>query len=1229
MFLKKIIISGFKSFADKVVLTFDKGITGVVGPNGSGKSNIIDSVRWVMGEQNAKNLRGEKATDIIFAGSERRKALGMAEVSLVFDNSDDSAFCPAEYRHEPEIVLTRRMYADGQREYLINKKPCRLKDIVGFFASTGLGGRSYSMIQQGQVDRILNAKPEDVREILEEAAGTVVYKKRKGEAEKKLEQTQLNLSRIEDILNEVEKTLLGLEDQVEKAKEWQELSDKLRVEEMSLFAHNYHHFKEQQDKIQAEVAASTENEAQTLADMAGFESRHAELQGQLDEADPDLQILQEAIAVIREKISGTESSMKSAATRIDAGERRLKDLSEELAEDDANLRVLESQVENSRSEVANADSVAEKLNEAIESFEHEVENANEAAQVYQSRMDEFEDETRNLERLIESNKLRGEGLDKDLERIAREAAEETARLETLRADIVGVAEDLKAAEAKAGQTQAGLDQEIREKHDREAAVANSYARIKQANVRRDELKEKYHQNKARYTSLQEIEAGATDVAGALAKLKEAAPQTEGLVKGLVADFISFNDKAKELPQKAKAAFERWSERVIVDSLGSFNDLVRTAHQHETGAMPVLVLSQCEAIDSAAATAWAEDFGAEPLRQYLKVERNAPANIDALLDRLYLLPALSLDDDLVKAMPTGLLTFTSQGVSFAAGKDGSGAGEFVVGGKAAPGLLTRKTQLEELAKDLKGIESDLAKAQSEIDELDFQINSDRQIVADIDQKLQQQNRSVLEVMTALQSVQQLYDRKHELIAAAEAALQKHNDQTARLTDERETLAKNRFALGRELSAAQEELKRIEEESESLIERREELRRLHEGKKLDLAKSSARAQALRDSYLTTKAQLELLQNKLARRYDERQRLEQDVVQARAEEIQAKASIEGLLAERERQQKEYAAKREEHAGVLEELRVLDNKLRDLRDRQSVLQRGLADKNLQLERLRMVILGNVEQALEKYKIELATYEFEREENFNPENRSRSVQRLRAKIEGMGAINMMALKEFDEKTARRDFIIKQRDEVVSSMDLLAAAIGEIEETSLRKFMEVFERINFEFGQLFPILFPTGEGKLELTNPENPLIGGVEILCRLPGKSQKPMSLFSGGEKALTAMALIFGMLRTKPTPYCFLDEVDAPLDEANVGRYNRVLEALSSQFQFIVITHNRRTMEVLDTLYGITMQEPGVSKVVGVDMQKDLPPHLRKAFKDETGKLTQPTPPRAQARAVEGASAQ
>ena len=263
------------------------------------------------------------------------------------------------------------------------------------------------------------------------------------------------------------------------------------------------------------------------------------------------------------------------------------------------------------------------------------------------------------------------------------------------------------------------------------------------------------------------------------------------------------------------------------------------------------------------------------------------------------------------------------------------------------------------------------------------------------------------------------------------------------------------------------------------------------------------------------------------------------------------------------------------------------------------------------MALAGVTEQAQEKYHLDLSTFQFTIDPEFNHESRSRSVSRLRSKIESMGAVNMMALKEFEEKSERRDFITRQRDEVLSSIDLLKEAITEIEETSLRKFLEIFARINTEFGQLFPILFPTGEGKLELTNPENPMLGGVEIMCRLPGKSQKSMTLFSGGEKALTAMALIFALLRTKPTPYCFLDEVDAPLDEANVGRYNRVLEALSNQFQFIVITHNRRTMEVLDVLYGITMQEPGVSKVVGVDMQKDLPGHLRKAFKEDKAGAT------------------
>lgn len=1221
MFLKKIIISGFKSFADKVVLNLDKGITGIVGPNGSGKSNVIDSVRWVMGEQNAKNLRGEKATDIIFAGSERRKALGMAEVSLIFDNTDDSAFCPPEYRHETEITLTRRLYADGQREYLINRKPCRLKDIVNFFAMTGLGGRSYSMIQQGQVDRIVQASPEDMREIIEEAAGTMVFKKRKAEAQKKLEQTTANLARIDDIQTEVEKQLKSLEGQVEKAKEWQTLSDKLREEEISLFAHNYEHFSAQEKLIDESLAGESAKEAELLAAEASFDARYVELRGQLDDSDPELQALQEAISVLREKIQSSEGTLRLARERIETGGKRLVAIEYEVQEDDSNLKVLEAQVDAARQEVSAADALAASLKDSIENFEYEVEAAGEAAQVYQGRIDEFEDEIKNVERLIESNKFRSGVAEQEIEKARIAADEERRRIASLQVELETVKTDLAEAEVRAGGAKTGLDKEIREKHDRETAVAQRYLQMKDANLRRDGLREKYHEQKARFTSLSELEAGSTDVVGDLARLRQEAPDASQAVLGLLTDFIAFTTDAAELPPKAKAAFERWSERLVVPGMGAFNELVRAATRLGLGSLPVCVLSQCEAVDPDLTRAWAERCGAEPFKRFLNIDSTkATPDLCLILDRLFFLPSLSLSDEDLKGLPRGVVVFSAQGVTF------TGHDEFVVGGKSVGGLLSRKTEMETLSANLREIESSLGLAQAEIDDLEMRINQDRQVIAEIDARLQQQNQGVLEVMSALQAVQQLHDRKLELLEISQSALVKSEESEGKFRGDLETLLSNRQSLERELNNTRAELESVRSEADDLLERKEEMRRQHEGKRLEQAKSQARAQALRDSFQTTKAQLDLLQNKLLRRYEERGRLEQDIEKARIELAQAEQDLEHFVVERVRIESDYSSKREANAGVIEETRVIESRLKAVRDDLGKLQKGSVDKKMQLERIRMALAGVKQQAQEKYHLELEGYAFEKDPEFNHESRTRSVSRLRSKIEGLGAINMMALKEFEEKSERRDFIAKQRDEVISSMELLQTAILEIEETSLRKFMDSFSQINEEFGQLFPILFPTGEAKLMLTHPENPMEGGVEIMCRMPGKAIQPMRVRSGGEKALTAMALVFALLRTKPTPFCFLDEVDAPLDEANVGRYNRVLQALSDQFQFVVITHNRRTMEVLDTLYGVTMQEPGVSKVVGVDMQKDLPAHLRKAFKDEN-KLP-PSAAAGRARPIEGATA-
>ena len=1220
MYLKKIIIAGFKSFADKVVITLDKGITGVVGPNGSGKSNIIDAVRWVMGEQNAKNLRGEKATDIIFAGSERRKGLGLAEVSLVFDNTDDSPFCPPEYRHEPEIVLTRRLYADSQREYLINKRPARFKDIIGFFASTGLGGRSYSMIQQGQVDRILNAKPEDVREILEEAAGTAMFKKRKAEAERKLESTRINLARIDDILAEVEKGLGTLATQVEKAREYQDVNNRLRDEEISLLAHNFKFFRDQLATTQAQLDGEQTKESQLIADLAAFEARHVELKGQLDDADPETQILQEKVASLRESIVRSQAAETNAKRRLESGAERVKNLASEIAEEDANLKVLEAQVDDAQAQMAEAERLAARLKDAIAHFENEASFTEEAAQTFQSRLDEANDEIRNIERLIDNSRLRSEQAEAGLGRLDSEIAEERRRIATLAAEIVAMAPDLEAITAKAGAVRAGLDDELRQKHALDADIEAKRQLSKIAHTRRDQLREAYHASKARFDSLSELEAGATDVAETVATLRAAlSPDDQSrLVRGLLADYIGFAPNAKELPARATQAFERWAERLVVRDLTAFNDLVRAATRTGIGTLPVLVLSQLNLLPTKTTpemmSAWADAAGAEPFAHYLQTSPDALRDfpgLEQLLGRLYLLPTVSLGTEDLADVPAGVMVFTSQGVAI------FGQGDFVIGGRGAPGLLTRKTELAELATALKTVEADLGRTQAELDGLELAMAEARRLVAEIDSKLQNQNHDVLAITSERQALQQAVDRKKEQQEVAAAAQDKLQNQRGNLAGEIEAQAQNRLSLSRELASAKAERESIEQEAEELLDRQREMKRQLDAQRLDLARSSSRAEALKDGFISTRSQLELNQNKLTKRYEERHRVEHDIALARAELDQSKIDIEAFVRERDRADDEFKLRREASAGLLEEIRVVESRLKQLRDQQLAMQRTLVEKGGELERLRMSVAGQAAQAAEKYRLDLSTHEFTYEADFNHDAKSRAVSRLRTKLDGMGAINMMALKEYEEKSERRDFIARQREEVMSSIDLLMAAIAEIEETSLRKFLEIFATINQEFGNLFPILFPTGEGKLELTSPENPMLGGVEILCRLPGKSQKPMTLFSGGEKALTAMALIFALLKTKPTPFCFLDEVDAPLDEANVGRYNRVLEALSGQFQFIVITHNRRTMEVLDVLYGVTMQEPGVSKVVGVEMQKDLPAHLRKAFKQ----------PVSGNRAVEGAS--
>ncbi|MBQ48087.1 MAG: hypothetical protein CMP10_11660, partial [Zetaproteobacteria bacterium] len=511
MKLRKLVVSGFKSFADKVTVNFDDGITGIVGPNGSGKSNVIDSVRWVMGEQNAKNLRGQVATDIIFAGSPQRKALGLAEVTLVFDNSEEDELCPIEYRHEAEIALTRRLYIDGTREYLINKKPCRLKDIVGFFAASGLSGRSYAMIQQGQVDRILNAKPEDIREILEEAAGTLIYKNRRLAAKKKLERTSENLSRIEDIVAELSVQLEALEGQVEKAKKWQKLSDDLKSQEISLFAHNHLYLENKLIEAQVVLTDQQDQEVSLMTELGAIEANHTELQNQLIEMDPESEALQEKASTLREYIARAESTITLAMQTLEKSEERLLVIDQEAGEDKDLLNKLELEQIAFEKELQEADEESEVLKEQIEAYQDQVDQVDESRQVFENRLTEMRDTVRNIDHLLESNTLRFEAVDRDRKRATVEMESTQNRVQSLSSDVDTSEQSMSELQEKISTHQSGLDDEVLRKQSLDQEVSAKKEELQVRVQQRDELKEKYLGLDARNTSLRELGEDSSDI----------------------------------------------------------------------------------------------------------------------------------------------------------------------------------------------------------------------------------------------------------------------------------------------------------------------------------------------------------------------------------------------------------------------------------------------------------------------------------------------------------------------------------------------------------------------------------------------------------------------------------------------------------------------------------------------------------------------------------------------
>ena len=1173
MRLKRLEMVGFKSFAQKTVIEITPGVTAVVGPNGCGKSNIVDALRWAMGEQSARHLRGHHMEDVVFNGSDSLPATGMAEVSIIFDNEDGRA--PAEYSNFSEIMVTRRLFRSGESEYAINKISCRLKDIVDLFLGTGVGSKAYSIVEQGKVDELVNSKPEERRGLIEEAAGTSKYKSRRIVAENKLDRTQQNLLRVSDIVREIERQIRAMELQAKKAERYRALKSELKQKELAFTVL-------QRDTFTQEIA---EQEA-ALASVENRLAGHlASLRLSLLEADREIGLQQENVYQRRMQIQSDEQKCEFFK----------KDLSQ-LEQSEAEARAALSQFEERTQTLAQE---IDELNKAKESFvqlslfeetflldkESELEKLQAQIRMLQDGVE------REKEALIDAANqiayLKNDFLAKDKRR--GEISKELARSE---AELSETTESLGACDEKRNESSQALGscaEEMRQRALEAAHVAASIQALSRARQAQEKkiaaLKAQIQENRSRLESLADLQKnyeGYQEGVRAI-MLKKQQEVTPNGIYGLVADVID-----------APEAYEKALTAVLGDRL---QYIIVKGHQEGLEAIEYLK-NQASGRGSFIPRELSRKLHKElPLGES---EVIAPLiNVISVKEGYHDVAEYLLSDVVVvRDLQAGLALWNRNGYySTLVTPDGEVIDPMgiVTGGSGAPlerSVLTQRRRIRELASVLAQLESQLPREERESETLK----------QELDQAETKKNLLSAEIhRLELERVR----LEHEQRAA--------NQELERLTQSVRALTEEQSDLTATLHLVNEEIQRClsttQARSEEKLERERvlaqkqtacaELRQAVGAAESAVTQSRVRNAALgekRENTHTNLANRLKLQEATAQEIATCQTRRADFQRRRQEIEQALAHTEeALLSSRSELQKleqQLQTERQKYRGISMQLAEIGEAIKELRplgescqEEKSGVQLSLAEKRLGLQHL----AANLR---EKYDADLDTLSVDPSENGPSKvDLVSEIDELRGRLERMGEVNLAAIGEYEELTTRFKFMNQQKEDLEKSIADLQQTIVKLNRVCRLRFKESFEAINEKFEVIFPRLFRGGKAKLVLTDENDYLETGVDIVVQPPGKKLQSITLLSGGEKALTAVSLLFAIFLTKPSPFCFLDEVDAPLDDANIDRFTELITEMSEHSQFVLVTHNKKSMQAAEVLYGITMAEPGVSKVVSVRM--------------------------------------
>lgn len=1183
MKLKKLELYGFKSFAQRTEIVFDEGITGIVGPNGSGKSNIGDAVRWVLGEQSAKTLRGASMSDVIFNGTQKRKPLSYCEVSLVFDNDDHALAMEAA-----EVMVTRRVYRNGESEYYLNRTACRLKDVVDLFRDTGIGKEGYSIIGQGRIDEILSRKSEDRRQVFEEAAGIVKFKARKEEADKKLQRTLENLERVDDILDELTKRLKPLEEQSRNARVYLELSTELKDLDLNLFLIRSDRARARLSELESELLTVQTILADTESNLTDKTTRRDETQNRIDQleeaitkARTELMECAEHVHESQKKLSALQSRRETRSENRQRIVREQEEAQERLAEIEKDHARIQADVEKQHSLIADAEQILRATQEAAEKAQAKEKEADAALEAQKAavidQMNRLSD--------VRNDKTRLNTMQAQMETRLTEIEESSGALQeqeaALREALTAVEKQLETENQHQQQCQEKLAQARQASDEADAAYANLRADVEKQSA---DMQAAASRHNVLTEMTRDMEGYNMAVRRAMTYAKQ-----RGLtgVKGVLAQLMTVPQAYETAIDMALGAAQ---QNIVTDTEETAKELINYLRQNRLGRATFLPMSAIRG-----KTLYGNERNALKLPGCLGVASElvqcAPEYrgiVENLLGRTVIADNLDHGIPIMRAGNHAFRLVTLEG-------DVMHSGGSMTGGSAqskVSNLLSRERELKELTAKLQTGRAELDKCRQELTQRQQTAQEKRQKVSDAVNALHQQEIAVAREQARRESVSADLNAHLQRMQETEQARVQLHQSLEDIRQQLETIEHQRTGAQGDQSAMEQ--KTIEMQNA-------------------LVKARAEASAENDRLMVRTLQLSDLRHGLSDLERDEAHAQQDQAQILREQERREQLLHEMdeldaidendmkreEAESARRQKEQL-RQESAAQAIEQRRSQAQS--DLRDILSDMEKLHEAYNRDSEKLHKTELAkariegdqkNLQNRIwDTYKLTYAGAEEFRRTPFDEKESDCRAAELQGQIRALGTVNVGAVEEYAETKARVDDLTAQQQDLKRAEMDLRELIERLLIQMRSTFVENFSKMQGYFAETFTRLFGGGHAELKLMDPDDPLNCGIEVNAQPPGKKLQLLSLLSGGERALTAIAILFAMLKLKPTPFCILDEIEAALDDANIGYYADYLKEYSKGTQFIVVTHRKGTMERCNSLFGVAMEEQGVSRMVSVSLQ-------------------------------------